>query len=162
MKKYLILPAILLCVITLSSCHSSELSYQQTYDKIKEKKVLDSATTVSGAAKPVVVAQTNETALNIPSERLIYTSGNNKTIDSFNLIAGSFKLKVIAEDLCGRLVDMGYKKATVAFNTGNSIYRVIVATFPDFDSAQKARDEFKAKYNDQKELQGAYLLRQIR
>lgn len=54
-------------------------------------------------------------------------------------------MKANAENLKAFLDKEGYS-ASVAFNADNSMYRVIVATYHDRDSAAAARDAFKAKY----------------
>ena len=51
--------------------------------------------------------------------------------------------------------------APFAFNADNSMYRVIVATYHDRDSAAAARDAFKAKYPNRNDFQGAWLLYRI-
>jgi hypothetical protein len=158
MKRIIALMACAVGVLLLSSCHSTEVSYKQTYDKIKEQKIVESTTAVSGAVKPQEVKQTdNETVAGITRERDNYVSGA-KTMDNFGIVAGSFKLKVTAEDLCDRLVDMGYKKSSVVLNPVSSFYRVLVATYPDFDTAKTARDEFRTKHPERKEFQSAWLV----
>jgi hypothetical protein len=53
---------------------------------------------------------------------------------------------------------MGYKKSSVVLNPVSSFYRVLVATYPDFDTAKTARDEFRTKHPERKEFQSAWLV----
>jgi cell division protein FtsN len=161
MKKLLLFGMCACLVVAFSSCRSSESAYKKAYEKAKAEQQ-KTAAPVSGATTPVAVQQPQpqaETPANVKQEKVTVVSGD--AINDYNVIAGSFGLKANAEGLKDYLTQQGYKSA-IAFNSEKAMYRVVVASFTDYQSAAKARDDFKAKYPSRQDFQGAWVLFRVK
>lgn len=157
MKNKIIYSLCAVLVLTLSACHSSELTYKNAYNKMQEQKKQQDAP-VSGAVAPVAIHQTTNSAESAIREDVNIIEGE-KQLKRFNIVANSFKLKVTAEDQMDRMIDEGYKKATIVKNIQNEFFRIIIATFDEYEPALQELNKFKAKYADRKDLQNAYIMR---
>ena len=135
MKKLAVLGMGVCIVLAFSSCKSSESAYKKAYEKAKQQELAEPQTTT-----PVV-------------------SGVDGLKD-YSVVCGSFGVKANAENLKNFLDKEGYN-AVIAFNADAAMYRVIVSTYADRNSAANARDAFKAKYPNRQDFQGAWLLYRI-
>ncbi len=168
MRKSAILGMSVCVALAFSSCKSSESAYKKAYENAKKQELAEAPqTTVAAPVEeaPVVSAPVVEapkvvesTQADVREEKVTVVSGTG--LKDFNVVAGSFSVKANAESLKDYLDKEGYS-ASVAFNAENSMYRVIVATYPDRDSAAAARDAFKAKYPNRNDFQGAWLLYRV-
>lgn len=167
MKKTAILGMSVCVALAFSSCKSSESAYKKAYENAKKQELAEAPQTT--VAAPVEEAPVVSTPVEAPveapkvvesvrQEKVTVVSGTG--LKDFNVVAGSFSVKANAESLKDFLDKEGYS-ASVAFNAENSMYRVIVATYPDRESAAAARDAFKAKYPARNDFQGAWLLYRI-
>ena len=95
----------------------------------------------------------------IREENVTVVSGADGLKD-YSVVCGSFGVKANAENLKNFLDKEGYN-AVIAFNADAAMYRVIVSTYADRNSAASARDAFKAKYPNRQDFQGAWLLYRI-
>jgi cell division protein FtsN len=168
MKKIILLGLCASVMVAFTSCRSSESAYKKAYEKAQQQAQAQKTaqeTPVSGATAPVAVQPTttnnDEAAANVRQEKVTVVSGDDMLKD-YNVVAGSFGLKANAEGLKDYLVKQGYDSAAIAFNASNAMYRVIVATYPDYQSAKDARNSFKAKYPNRKDFQGAWLLYRVK
>ncbi|MDL2212837.1 SPOR domain-containing protein [Bacteroides sp. OttesenSCG-928-D19] len=162
MKKLTVLGMGFCMVLALASCKSSESAYKKAYDKAKAEEQVESIATLPVDVTPVVTAPVEvkvEQATGVRQEKVTYVSGNEE-MKEYNVVCGSFGLKANAEGLKNFLVDEGYN-ATIAFNADASMYRVIVDSFSDRASAERARDAFKAKYPNRDDFQKSWLLYRI-
>lgn len=147
-------------LVAFTSCHSSQSAYKKAYEKAKQESANKKSESVDGAVAPVAVQNQNsaqETPANVRQEKVTVVSGAD-ALNDYNVVAGSFGLKANAEGLKDYLVREGYSQTVVAFNASNSMYRVIVSSFTDYNSAVQARDAFKAKYPTRKDFKGSWVL----
>jgi cell division protein FtsN len=162
MKKLLVFGMCATLLIAFSSCRSSESAYKKAYEKAKLEQKKSEAP-VSGATAPVAVEQSRATEstapANVKQEKVTVVSGD--AINDYNVVAGSFGLKANAEGLKDYLTQQGYK-AAIAFNSENAMYRVIAASYTDYQSAVQGRDSFKSKYPNRKDFQGAWVLFRVK
>lgn len=165
MKKYLVL-AFGLCMTMAftTSCKSSESAYKKAYEKAKQQELAQTPVEETVEVTPVQTApvQTapvqNVTSAVVREEKVTVVTGN--ALKDFSVVCGSFGSKINANNLKGELDAAGYN-AVVAFNANNNMYRVIVSTHDNRESAAQAREQFKAKYaNDtaHPDFQKAWLL----
>ena len=159
MKKLLLFGMCASLLVAFSSCRSSESAYKKAYEKAKLEQQ-KTETPVSGATTPVAVEQTQSTAqeaapTNVKQEKVTVVSGDE--ISDYNVVAGRFGLKANAEGLKDYLTKEGYK-ASIAFNSEKAMYRVVVVSCANYQSAVQARDSFKAKYPSRQDFQGAWVL----
>ena len=164
MKKYLVLAFGLCVAMAFTSCKSSESAYKKAYEKAKQQELAQTPVeetvevapgqTARGQTAPVQTA----TSAVVREEKVTVVAGN--TLKDFSVVCGSFGSQVNANNLKGELDAAGYN-AVVAYNAEKNMYRVIVSTHPDRESAAQAREQFKARYaNDAKhaDFQKAWLL----
>ena len=156
MKKLAILGMGVCVALAFSSCKSSESAYKKAYENAKKQELAEAPQTT--VAAPVEAPKVVESTQGVRQEKVTVVSGAG--LKDFNVVAGSFSVKANAESLKDFLDKEGYS-ASVAFNAEISMYRVIVATYPDRNSAAAARDAFKAKYPNRNDFQGAWLLYRI-
>ena len=154
MKKYLVLAFGLCVAMAFTSCKSSESAYKKAYEKAKQQELAQTPVEETVEVAPVQTA----TSAVVREEKVTVVAGN--TLKDFSVVCGSFGSQVNANNLKGELDAAGYN-AVVAYNAEKNMYRVIVSTHPDRESAAQAREQFKARYaNDAKhaDFQKAWLL----
>ena len=169
MKKLAVMVMGVCAVFALSSCKSSESAYKKAYEKAKQQELAQQpveetpveveAVPVERTTPVVPVSQAKEQSHNVRQEKVTVMSGND-TLKAYGVVCGSFGLKANAERLKEFLDNEGYS-ALVVFNADKAMYRVVVSSFDDRDSAANARDQFKAKYPSRKDFQGAWLLYRV-
>ena len=157
MKKLAVLGMGVCMVLAFSSCKSSESAYKKAYEKAKQQELAEPQTTapveeVAPVVSAPVEAKVVESAPvgTIRQEKVTVVSGVEGLKD-YSVVCGSFGVKANAENL----------NAVIAFNADAAMYRVIVSTYADRNSAASARDAFKAKYPNRQDFQGAWLLYRI-
>ena len=170
MKKQTILLGIGVCLaLAFSSCKSSESAYKKAYEKARQQELAEQTTTPAPVETTPVVTAPVETKVvesapvavetsDVRHEKVTVVSGNG--LMDYSVVCGSFGIKANAEGLKTYLEGEGYTPVIV-FNADAATYRVVVSTHADRASAASARDAFKAKYPDRKDLQGAWLLYRV-
>ena len=161
MKKLAVLGMGVCIVLAFSSCKSSESAYKKAYEKAKQQELAEPQTTAPvEEVAPVVSARVESAPVGtIREEKVTVVSGADGLKD-YSVVCGSFGVKANAENLKNFLDKEGYN-AVIAFNADAAMYRVIVSTYADRNSAASARDAFKAKYPNRQDFQGAWLLYRI-
>lgn len=166
MRKILVFGLSFCVILAFTSCKSSESAYKKAYDKAMTDELAGTGTIPVDFA-PVVPDGTNvtppaETTIKpveqteVRQEQISYVSGN-EVLKAYSIVCGSFGLKANAEGLKNFLTSEGYN-ATIAFNSDRAMYRVIVDSYNDKESAARARDTFRAKYPNRKDFQNSWLL----
>lgn len=145
MKKNLCYLLIACSLFSLSACKSSANAYKQAYEKAVE----------NDEVKPQETPATDEN-VTVRQEKVTLVTGNTE-IKAYGVVCGSFSLKANADALRERLVNDGYSPV-VAVNEAGKTYRVILSSFDTKEEASAARTEFKKKYPDNQDFQGAWLL----
>lgn len=158
MKKYMVLCAGLCAAMAFTGCKSSESAYRKAFEKAqaRENNVAtteeDTATEGIAVVAPVVEKPVTETVVvdnadNVPvrSESLSVVSGEG--LKNFSVVVGSFSVRANAEGLQGTLRERGYN-AQVAYNSANSMYRVIASTFDVKTDAVRSRNDLRSQYPD--------------
>ena len=165
MKKVVVLGMGLCVALAFSSCKSSESAYKKAYEKAKQQELAEAATanettveTVTPVAPvttaPVTSAPVTTTAP-VREEKVELVSGDG--LKAYSVVCGSFGIKANADGLKSRMDGEGYN-AKVVYNAEKNTYRVIVESYDTHEEASAARDAFKAKYPNNKDFQGAWLL----
>ncbi len=167
MKKLAILCMGLSVVFLFSACKSKESAYKKIYEKAKqqelaEPEVISPVESSEPVETPVVEAPVEKPVSTAPirEEKVTVVTGAENGLKNYSVVCGSFSLKTNAERLKSDMDNQGYN-AIIVYNAEKAMYRVVVATFDDRDSAARARDEFKAKYPDREDFQGAWLLYRV-
>ncbi|WP_321517658.1 SPOR domain-containing protein [uncultured Bacteroides sp.] len=165
MKKLAVLGTGLCIVLAFTSCKSGESAYKKAYEKAKqqelaEPKVTEPVEVAPVADVPIVKKSTTTASANNGVRQERVTVQGNGTLLDYSVVCGSFQTKANAEALQEDMISAGYK-SVIALNPDTNMYRVIISTFADRNSAAEARDAFKAKYPNRKDFQGAWILHRV-
>lgn len=164
MKKLAVLGTGLCIVLAFTSCKSGESAYKKAYEKAKqqelaEPKVSEPVEVAPVADVPIVKKATTASSNNGVRQERVTVQGDGTLLD-YSVVCGSFQTKANAEALKEDMISAGYK-SIIALNPDTNMYRVIISTFADRNSAAEARDAFKAKYPSRKDFQGAWILHRV-
>lgn len=164
MKKLAVLGTGLCIVLAFTSCKSGESAYKKAYEKAKqqelaEPKVSEPVEVAPVADVPIVKKTTTASSNNGVRQERVTVQGDGTLLD-YSVVCGSFQTKANAEALKEDMASAGYK-SVIALNPDSNMYRVIISTFADRNSAAEARDAFKAKYPSRKDFQGAWILHRV-
>lgn len=150
MKKILVLAFGLCAVLSFTSCKSSESAYKKAYEKAKQQELAQPQSTDPVDVTPVVTTTPVATAPVVSNsstivreEKVTVVTGSG--LKDFSVVCGSFGMKANADRVKAELDAAGYN-ALVVYNADRGMYRVIVSTHDDRNSAAQARDTFKARY----------------
>lgn len=176
MKKYFFLVAAVAAGLAFTSCTSSkESAYRKAYEKAKaqeaaqqqavpaqsvqvqqpvqqyvQQPVQQQAPVVTPMVQapvqtPVQAAPAPTGNVAVRSERVSVVSGSG--LKAYSVVVGSFGVRANAESLQGRLKNAGYD-AQVAYNQDRNMYRVVISTFDNRDSAAQSKQSISGTYPD--------------
>ena len=165
MKKLMILGMGVCVALAFTSCKSSESAYKKAYEKAKQQELAGNTQEAAPVeTTPVVSAPVAATPVQrvpvapeagVRQEKVTLISGDD--LKDYSVVCGSFGLKANAEALKDYLISQGYS-AVIAFNAEAAMYRVVMGTYGDRESAAVARDAFKSRYPNRKDFQDSWLL----
>lgn len=167
MRKSAILGMGLCVVLAFTSCKSSESAYKKAYDKAKQEELAQPTTSAPVEVTPVVtpvvtpkVEAPKQVEAPAPApvreEKVTVVSGASALKD-YSVVCGSFGLKANAEALKEYLEGQGYT-AILAYNAEKEMYRVIMGTYEDRSSAERAREAFKSRYPNRTDFKESWIL----
>jgi len=140
-KNYVLWGIAVALVFSLDSCKPKESAYRAAYEAARAKEIqenqVEELTPVNRPATTTNVANDN-----VQKEKVTVIDGAG--IRQFSVVIGSFNIRTNAVSLKDRMIKEGYN-AFLAQNE-RGMFRVIVATFSDKNSAVAERDRVKAKY----------------
>ncbi|MBR3521498.1 MAG: SPOR domain-containing protein [Prevotella sp.] len=155
MKKTLFVCATLMAAVAFVSCSSSkESAYRKAYEKAKAQEqsqpqypTAQQAPVVTPLEQPAQQPsyQTPTENVSVRSENVSVISG--KGLKAYSVVVGSFGVRSNAEGLQNTLNRAGYD-AQVAYNAERNMYRVIVSTFDNKESAVQSRNSIRSTYPD--------------
>lgn len=165
MKKVVVLGMGLCVALAFSSCKSSESAYKKAYEKAKQQELAEAGSQTEAPAVEEVVTATPVAPVTPPvttapvrEEKVELVSGDG--LKAYSVVCGSFGVKANADGLKDFLDREGYN-AKVVYNAERNMYRVVAESFDTRDAASSARDNFKAKYPNREDFQGAWLLYRV-
>jgi cell division protein FtsN len=165
MKKVVVLGMGLCVALAFSSCKSSESAYKKAYEKAKQQELAEAGSQTEAPAVEEVVTATPVAPVTPPvttapvrEEKVELVSGDG--LKAYSVVCGSFGVKANADGLKDFLDREGYN-AKVVYNAERNMYRVVAESFDTRDAAASARDNFKAKYPNREDFQGAWLLYRV-
>jgi len=137
-KNYLLCGLALAFVFSLYSCKPKESAYKAAYEAAKAREVEENyVTEVTPVYKPSDLASDVT-----QKEKVTVVDGAN--ILQYNVVVGSYGLKTNADKEKERWAERGFR-SFLAQNE-NKLYRVIVATFNNKNSAVAERERVKSRY----------------
>ena len=138
MKKTSYFIVMLLAVMALASCHSSEKNYREAYEKAVERR--QTGIGAETYAKIEAERQRYTHVINGDSVRMVYINANavdsTVTAPPFNVIVATFTQRINAMSYCDRLRDeCGFKGSYVLFGGPERQYYVVLQGFEDKEPA---------------------------
>lgn len=144
MKKNLMIISVAVIALSATSCKTNQNAYKAAYEKAKEKEVVTTPTE-NETFEVVEVKRTQTTHAPVQVEKVTgVTESDVAGLKRWNIVVGSFKNKTNAEGLKAQMIEAGYP-AILAQNA-QGMYRVIVASFNDRESAAEKRNQIREKY----------------
>ncbi|MGL5786126.1 MAG: SPOR domain-containing protein [Bacteroidales bacterium] len=144
MKKNLMIISVAVLALSMASCKSNQNAYKAAYEKAKEKEVIQTPTQTE-EYEVVEVKRTQTTPAPVQVEKVTgVTESDVAGLKRWNIVVGSFKNKTNAEGLKNQMIEAGYP-ALLAQNA-QGMYRVIVASYNDRESAAEKRNQIREKY----------------
>lgn len=144
MKKNLMIISVAILALSATSCKTNQNAYKAAYEKAKEKEVVTTPTE-NETFEVVEVKRTQTTHAPVQVEKVTgVTASDVAGLKRWNIVVGSFKNKTNAEGLKAQMIEAGYP-AILAQNA-QGMYRVIVASFNDRESAAEKRNQIREKY----------------
>lgn len=146
MKKIYFAVAIMAMLIVGTSCKPKQSAYRQVYEAAKEREMQQTAsqpTTVIKDASPLPPVE-----VSVRKERVepVYAT-DAAGLKNFNVVVASLSVKLNAESLKTRMENEGYP--VILAQNEQGMYRVIVASYDDRESAVAKREEIYNRYSAQ-------------
>jgi Cell division protein len=158
-SKFSLIGLIFIFLLSLGACKSKESAYKAAYEKAKEREMNEGNNEeieeVVPVSKPKQTVTTEPVAFQKEKVTAVDEIDTNR-LRRYNVVVGSFINKTNATSLKERMERDGYN--VILAQNERQMYRVIVASYDDRNSARKERNDIKTKYYP--DFQDAWLLEQ--
>lgn len=145
MKKVVQLSLALLCLTFIAtSCKPKQSAYKSVYEAAKEREMEAAETESHTVTKPVGTLTPVEVSVRKEKVTPVYSS-DAAGLKSYSVVIASLSVKLNAESLKRRMENEGYN--VILAQNEQSMYRVIVASYDDKQSAVNKRNEIYQKYS---------------
>lgn len=144
MKKVMTYSLMLVALFALTtSCKPKQSAYKQVYEAAKEREMQDAASQPYNVVKDAASLPPVEVSVRKEKVEPVYGS-DAANLKKFSVVIASLSVKLNAESLKTRMENEGYH--VILAQNEQGMYRVIVASYDDKDSAASKRDEIYQKY----------------
>ncbi|GHT23187.1 hypothetical protein AGMMS4957_14410 [Bacteroidia bacterium] len=146
--KFYLLGAMSVALLAFTACESSKPSaYQAVFAAFKAGVPYDPASPIAGGAKPGAAKggggdDAAAAAAGFVKDKLTAMDGG--TIKKFNVVQGKFVMKGNTTSLKSRLATDGF--SPIVAQDVQGMWRVVVGTFDDIESAVAEKKRFSEKY----------------
>lgn len=142
MKKILGFGLALMVVAGFSSCKPKQSAYKSVYQAAKEREMQQAKTTTNTrTATPVTTLQAP-----VRTEKVTAVDANDAgNLKAFSVVVASLSVKPNADALKGKLEEDGMK--VILAQNEKGMYRVIVGSFDDRESADAQRASIMQRYS---------------
>ena len=145
MKKVLQISLALLCLsFIVTSCKPKQSAYKSVYEAAKEREMQTASNESNTVVKPSGTLSPVEVSVKKEKVTPVYNS-DAAGLKSFNVVIASLSVKLNAESLKTRMQNEGY--SVILAQNEQGMYRVIVASYDDKESAVEKRNEIYQKYS---------------
>jgi len=145
MKKLFPLGLTFIAVLALAtSCKPKQSAYQQVYEAAKEKEMEEAASQPTTVVKDAASLPPVEVSVRKEKVEPVYST-DAPNLKKYSVVIASLSVKLNAESLKSRMEAEGYP--VILAQNEQGMYRVIVASYDDKESAVAKRDEIYRKYS---------------
>jgi len=145
MKKLFPLGLTFIAILALTtSCKPKQSAYQQVYEAAKEKEMEEAASQPTTVVKYAASLPPVEVSVRKEKVEPVYST-DASNLKKYSVVIASLSVKLNAESLKSRMEAEGYP--VILAQNEHGMYRVIVASYDDKESAIAKRDEIFRKYS---------------
>ncbi|MDD2474987.1 MAG: SPOR domain-containing protein [Dysgonamonadaceae bacterium] len=145
MKKVFQISLVLFSLVFIGiSCKPKQSAYKSVYEAAKEREMQTATDDSNTVVKPAGTLSPVEVSVRKEKVTPVYHS-DAAGLKSFNVVIASLSVKLNAESLKSRMENEGYP--VILAQNEQGMYRVIVASYDDRDSAAQKRNEIYEKYS---------------
>ena len=145
MKKVFQFSLALFCLAFIGvSCKPKQSAYKSVYEAAKEREMQETSDESNTVVKPAGTFSPVEVSVRKEKVTPVYHT-DAAGLKSFNVVIASLSVKLNAESLKSRMENEGYD--VILAQNEQAMYRVIVASYDDKDSAVAKRSEIYEKYS---------------
>ena len=142
--KFYLFGLVFTFMFLLSACKAKQSHYMQSYEAAKAQESQQQTSTPATEFTPIEKAKPTTTE-NFQKEKVVEVDTPSKgMLKQYSVVIGSFVNKTNAESLRDRMITQGYN-AFLAQNE-KGMYRVIIATSNNRDTAAAERQAVKARF----------------
>ena len=127
-----------------TSCKPKQSAYQQVYEAAKEKEMEEAASQPTTVVKDAAALPPVEVSVRKEKVEPVYST-DAPNLKKYSVVIASLSVKLNAESLKSRMEAEGYP--VILAQNEQGMYRVIVASYDDKESAVAKRDEIYRKYS---------------
>jgi hypothetical protein len=142
MKKNVVL--FLMGLVLLSACKSNLEAYNMAYQKLKDKE----EARVNARAKTTMTVHldslSNDSSIVYRTENLTLLLGDEKSFQDYNVVAKTFINRTNARGYYEQMKEDKYPALLI--QNQDQLYRIIVASFPTPELAERRKAELKDKF----------------
>ena len=145
MKKVFQISLVLFSLVFIGiSCKPKQSAYKSVYEAAKEREMQAATDDSNTVVKPAGTLSPVEVSVRKEKVTPVYHS-DAAGLKSFNVVIASLSVKLNAESLKSRMENEGYP--VILAQNEQGMFRVIVASYDDRDSAAQKRNEIYEKYS---------------
>lgn len=145
MKKVVQISLALFCLVFfVASCKPKQSAYKSVYEAAKEREMQETSDHSNTVVKEAGTLSPIEVSVRKEKVTPVYQT-DAAGLKSFNVVIASLSVKLNAESLKSRMENEGY--SVILAQNEQGMYRVIVASYDDKDSASKKRNEIYQEYS---------------
>ena len=145
MKRVFQISLALLCLSFIAtSCKPKQSAYKSVYEAAKEREMEEAATESTTVTKSAGTLSPVEVSVRKEKVTPVYNT-DEAGLKSYNVVIASLSVKINAESLKSRMENEGY--GVILAQNEQGMYRVIVASYDDKQSAVEKRNEIYQKYS---------------
>lgn len=145
MKKLFPLGLAFIAMLALTtSCKPKQSAYKQVYEAAKEKEMQEEASQPTTVVKDAAPLPPVEVSVRKEKVEPVYAT-DAPNLKKYSVVIASLSVKLNAESLKSRMEAEGYP--VILAQNEQGMYRVIVASYDDKESAIAKRDEIYQKYS---------------
>ncbi len=143
-RSFYLIMAVSAILVFATSCKPKQSAYKQVYQAAKEKEMQQTASQPTVIVKDAGSLPPVEVSIRKEKIEPVYAS-DASGLKKYSVVIASLSVKLNAESLKDRMENEGYN--VILAQNEQGMYRVIVASYDDKETAAMKRDEIYNKYS---------------
>lgn len=143
MKRFHFVLAFVAILVLGTACKPKQSAYKQVYEAAKEREMQETASQPTSVVKEASPLPPVEVSVRKEKVEPVYAT-DAAGLRRYSVVIASLSVKLNAESLKARMENEGYP--VILAQNDQGMYRVIVASYDDRESAVAKRQEIYQKY----------------